>query len=113
MRTFYQPGNALDLTAPSGGVTGGVPVIIGALLVVAGTTAAEGEKFAGYLEGVYEVDAATHASNQAWAQGQLLYWDNTAKKFTVTATDNSKRGVAAEPKASTAARGKVKLIQTI
>ncbi len=113
MKNFVQDGLALDFTAPSGGVTVGVPILIGALLVIPSVTAAEGVKFAGWTEGVYELAAATHASSQAWTEGQLLYWDNTAKKFTVTATDNTKKGVAAAAKVSTAAVGLVKLVQTL
>lgn len=113
MKNFVSEGLALDFTAPAGGVVAGVPLIIGALLVVPSTTAAEGERFSGWTEGVYEFDAATHATTQAWTEAQLLYWDDVAKKFTITATGNTKRGVAAEAKASTAATGKVKLIQTL
>jgi predicted RecA/RadA family phage recombinase len=113
MKNFVQEGKILDFTAPSGGVVSGVPLLIGALIVVPATTAAEGERFAGAVEGVFELPAATHASNQAWTEGQLLYWDNTAKKFTVTATDNTKKGAAAAVKASTADTGSVKLIQAL
>jgi len=113
MNNYIQPGNILDFTAPSGGVVSGVPLLIGALVVVPGISADQGEVFSGAVEGVFDLPAATHASTQAWTEGQLLYWDNTAKKFTITATDNTKKGVAAAAKASTAAVGRVKLIQTL
>ena len=110
---YVQPGRVLPFTAPSGGVTSGVPLLIGALIVVPQITAAEGKPFDGAVEGVYNLPAATHASTQAWTQGQLLYWDDTGKTFTITSSGNTKRGVAAAPKASTAAVGSVKLIQTL
>lgn len=113
MKNFVQPGNVLDFTAPSGGVVSGIPLLIAAMIVIPAVNAAAGETFAGAVEGVFDVPAATDASTQAWTEGQLLYWDDTAKKFTVTATSNTKKGVAAAAKASTAATGRVKLIQTL
>lgn len=113
MKNFIQEGRSLDLTAPSGGVVAGKPVKIGAYVVIPSTSADEGETFAADVEGVFEVAAATHASTQAWTECLTLYWDDTAKKFTVTATDNTKCAVAAAAKASTAATGMVRLHQTL
>lgn len=111
MKNWISEGRSLDFIAPAGGVVSGVPIIIGALLVIPSTTAAEGVAFAGDVEGVFEVAAAT---GQAWATtGVLLYWDDTAKRFTTTATNNSKRGVSGAPKANGDAIGWVKLLQTI
>lgn len=114
MKNFISEGRSLDFIAPAGGVVSGVPVIIGALLVIPSISAAEGVAFAGDIEGVFEVPAATHATTQAWANtGVLLYWDDVAKSFTLTSTSNTKRAVAAAPKVSTEAIGWVKLIQTL
>lgn len=113
MKNWISEGRSLDLTAPAGGVVSGKPVKIGAYIVVPSTTAAEGEKFAGAVEGIFEVDAATHASTQAWAECQILYWDDANKRFTVTATDNTKCAVAAVAKASAIATGQVRLHQAI
>lgn len=110
---FVSPGKVMDFTAPAGGVTESQCLLIGALLVVAQAAAAAGERFAAAVDGVFDAPAATHASTQAWTEGQLLYWDDTAKVFTITVGSNTKRGVAAEAKASTSAKGRVKLIQTI
>lgn len=113
MKNYVGPGKIMDFTAPSGGVTAGTPLLIGALIVIPEVSAAENVRFAGAVEGVFDVPAATHATTQAWTEGQLLYWDDTAKTFTITATSNTKKGVAAEAKVSTAATGRVKLIQTL
>lgn len=110
---YVGPGRVMDFTAPSGGVTDGTPLLIGALLVIPQATAVEGARFAGAVEGVFDCAAATHASTQAWTEGQLLYWDDAAKNFTITSTSNTKKGVAAEAKVSTVATGRVKLIQTL
>ncbi|AJP72271.1 DUF2190 family protein [Sphingomonas hengshuiensis] len=111
MATFFQDGDALDFTAPSGGVVAGLFYKIGVTLVFASVSAAAGALFAGYVEGVYE-DAAA-ATSQAWTEGAVLYWDDTNKKFTTTASGNTKAGIAAAAKASAAAVGRVKLVLTL
>ncbi|HVM38297.1 MAG TPA: DUF2190 family protein [Sphingomicrobium sp.] len=113
MRNYVAPGEALDLTAPSGGVVGGNAYKIGSAIVIAASDAAEGAPFVGYMEGVYDVEAATHASDQAWTEGMLVYWDDSAKKFTKTSTSNTKAGVAAAAKTSTAAGGRIRLVPSI
>lgn len=110
MKNFVQEGNALDLVAPAGGVTAGKPVKIGDLIVVPSTDAAEGETFAGWTEGVYEVDTDTGAS---WAQGEKVYLLADGSAFTKTATSNTKAGVTIAAKASGATRSSVRLIPTI
>lgn len=113
MKNHVQPGRMMDFTAPSGGVVSGTPLLIGALIVIPAATAAQGDRFAGATEGVFDVPAATHATTQAWTEGLLLYWDDTNKVFTITSSGNTKKAIAAEAKASTAAIGRVKLIQTL
>lgn len=39
-----------------------------------------------------EVSGADKATGEAWAVGQAIYFDADAKKFTTTATDNTKCG---------------------
>jgi predicted RecA/RadA family phage recombinase len=108
---FSQDGNAIDFTAPSGGVVKGSFYKIGSAIVWAGEKAPEGEQFPGWMEGAYtDVPAAT---SQSWAEGVTLYWDDTAKKFTTTATSNTKAGVATAAKGSSAAVGGIRLIPTI
>lgn len=110
MKTFKGEGLALDLTAPSGGVVSGRGVLIGSIFVIAAITAAEGEAFVGRRLGVFEHTAATHASNQAWAVGDPLYWDDSAKKLTKTATGGTIVAVAVAAKVSTVAVGKAVLV---
>lgn len=110
MRRYVQEGNALDLTAPTGGVVSGSVYKIGSILCLAGITAAVGKSFPGWTEGVYDVPKATGA---AWAEGDLLYWDDTAKAFTKTATANTKAGVAVKAAASADTEGRIKLVPTI
>lgn len=105
MKNFVKPGNTLTYTAPSGGVTGGVPVLIGALVVIAAHDAAESEEFEGAAVGVFDLVKATGA----WSEGQKIYWDNTAKACTTTITSNTFMGVAAAAALSADATGIVRL----
>lgn len=105
MQNYVQSGKVLELTAPSGGVTSGVPVLIGDLLVVPVASADETEKFSGEVVGVFECAKAT---GEAWTEGDTLYWDNGNSRFTSTASGNYKAGVVAEAAASAAALGKVR-----
>jgi len=109
MKNFIQEGRVLDLVAPSGGVTAGVGVKIGALFVVAAVTAAEAATFAGDRLGVFELAATAHESAQAMAVGDTAYWDDSTKKVTKTATGNQRIGVITETKATTAAVARVVL----
>lgn len=90
---YIQPGDqALDLIAPAGGVTSGLPVRlaagVGKIVIPLGDAAAAAE-FRGATEGVYSVP-----KEAPLVIGPLvdLYWDDTAKKATTTATNNIKLG---------------------
>lgn len=50
---------------------------------------------------------ADKATGEAWTMGAKLYWDDTAKKFTTTATANTLCGYAAAPAASADTTGSV------
>lgn len=103
---FLQPGEVMSFTAPTGGVTKGVPVLIGALLVVPTDTVAQTLQFQGQCYGVWTLPKAT---GEAWTEGALLYWDNTNGEFTTTATANARAGVAAAAAASADTTGSVRL----
>lgn len=113
MRNYVQEGCALDLTAPSGGVVAGLAYKIGSIIAIAAIAAAEGATFVGFVEGVYDVVAEGAGSGQAWAEGDLIYWDNTAKKFTKTSTSNTKAGVAVAAKLTAGTEGRLRLVPTI
>lgn len=83
-RSYIQPGDVLNaLVAPGGGVTAGTGVLISNQFVIPQTTAAATFTFDGYVTGVH-----SHAKigSQAWAVGDVVYWDDTNKWFTKTAT---------------------------
>ena len=94
MKTFTAPGESLELTAPSGGVVSGAPVLIGTLLVVPEASAAQTLKFNALAKGA--VDGVKPAS-EAWTENQKIYWDDSAKKFTHVVGSNILVGVALQP----------------
>ena len=51
---------------------------------------------------VYRADKlrVPKATGQAWALGNLIYWDSTNSNFTTTATGNDLAGIVAEAAAS-------------
>lgn len=91
MKNYVSEGENVTLVAPSGGVTSGVPVLIGGLLVVPSVTADEGDSFAGATKGIFTV---TKVGSQAWAAGDIVYWDDSNDRFTKTASGSYKAGVA-------------------
>ena len=106
-KNFIQPGNAIEWTAPAGGVLEGRGVKIGSgTIVIANNDAAAGERFLGHHEGVWLVDKP---SANVWAEGATVYWDDTAKNFTAVSTSNTRAGAAVEAAGSGTTKGKVRL----
>lgn len=113
MKNAKGSGRTIQVTAPSGGLTAGTPFLKRDLLVVPITTAAENEQAAcqtGLDGGEYTFTAETGAG-QDWEQGEKLYWDDTNKRVTVTASGNTFCGFAAADKTTAAATGDVLLAQ--
>ena len=90
MKTYVQPGNTITLTAPYA-VSSGDGLLVGSIFGVAAGTAALGEAVEAALTGVYDLKKV---ASQAWAAGDKVYWDNTAKEATKTTTSNTLIGVA-------------------
>ncbi|MFG1267640.1 DUF2190 family protein [Xanthobacter sp. DSM 14520] len=107
MKNFVQHGDTLDMTAPAGGVISGTAYLIGALFGVATASADAGTTFPLRVVGVYTLPKAT---GEAWAQeGAILYWDNTNKRLTTTASGNTKVGSVASAALSAATTGVIRL----
>lgn len=81
MKNYIQPGDTLELIAPSGGVVSGTGYVIGALFVVAQVSAAAGAKFNGLVTGVCELPKTASVTP---AQGAIAYFNNTTKAVTGT-----------------------------
>jgi predicted RecA/RadA family phage recombinase len=107
--SYLQPGEVLEFTAPGGGVTKGVPVIIGSQIVIPIDTVAATLPFRGYTTGVHSVPKAP---SQAWTEGQAVYLDSGNGRFSNATTVGFYRaGVAVEAVGSGAGEttGKVRL----
>ena len=90
MKTYVQPGNTITLTAPYA-VASGDGLLVGSIFGVASGTAALGETVEAALTGVYDLKKV---ASQAWAAGDKVYWDNTAKACTTTVGSNTLIGIA-------------------
>lgn len=105
MKNFVQRGETVTVTAPIGGINSGAGVLVGALFGVAAFTAAEADDVEIGTMGVFDLPKATGAI----AQGAKVYWDDTAKSVTTTATNNSLIGVAVAAAGTSAATVRVRL----
>ena len=107
MKNFVQPGRALAVVTPSGGLVSGQGVLIGNLFGVAAYTAAASAEVEIVVEGVFTLPKPTSAIS--FAQGDKVYWDNTAMDCTSTSTSNKWIGVATDAASASAATVNVRL----
>jgi predicted RecA/RadA family phage recombinase len=105
MKNFVQEGRMLTATAPSGGVTSGQGVIIGAMFGVAAGDAAQGKDFEMAVEGVYTLPKAAGAIGEK----VKVYWITADKKVTATASGNTLIGHAAKAAADADATVEVRI----
>lgn len=96
MKNYIQKGGTVSVVAPYA-VTGGQGVLVGALFGIAAHAAAQGAPVEILRKDVFDVSAVTADTA---AQGAKIYWDNTARKLTTTATNNTLVGCVTEAKAN-------------
>lgn len=109
MKNYIQEGKTLELTAPAGGVVSGLGYMIGGLFVVASTTEAAGSKFSGAHCGVFEMPK--EATTAAFAEGEVCFWDDTAKVFNETAAGRFPACICVAAAGATDATVRVKIIE--
>jgi predicted RecA/RadA family phage recombinase len=90
---FSNPGAVQTFTAPGGGVTVDVPVLIGSLVVIPLVSAAAGASFEGALEGVFR--SMPKATGAAWTEGLVLYFDSADSTFKTAASATARRAATA------------------
>lgn len=90
-KNYIAPSDPVTVPAPAGGVVSGLAYLIGALFGVAGNTAGAGIGVPLHLRGVWELPKATGVN---WLVGAKLYWDNTNKVLTNSASGNTLVGTA-------------------
>lgn len=111
MDNFVSDGKVITLTVPVGGVTVGVPKAIGGLVVVPTNTVAYvagTEYFEGAAEGVFDVPKI---GSQAWAEGDVIFWDEGNDRATKSGAGNQKMGICVQAVGSgaSATTGRVRL----
>lgn len=107
MKNYVQDGTTLPLIAPYD-VASGAGFLVGAIFAVACAAALSGAPVEGKTKGVFDLARVTGASTD-WTAGTRLYWDNTAKVITKTASGNTLIGVALTAAAIGDATGRVRL----
>jgi predicted RecA/RadA family phage recombinase len=90
MKNFIQPGDSLTVSAPYA-VTSGQGVLFGALFGIAAYDAASSATVEIQTEGVFDI---TKEPSLAITAGARVYWDNTNRRITTTATGNYQVGIA-------------------
>lgn len=107
MKNYVDNGDTVTLAAPAA-VSSGGGVLSGSLFGVAQNDAANGATVVIVTKGVFDLPKV---GSQAWTVGAKVYWDNTNKRCTTVATDNTLIGVATEAVANGAGdtTGRVRL----
>jgi predicted RecA/RadA family phage recombinase len=105
MKNFVQPGGTLTFAAPYD-VIAGAGFKVGSIVAIATAAALNTVTVEGVVAGVFDV---AKVSAQAWAVGERVYWDDTARLFTTTASANTLVGAAVAVAANPSATGRVRL----
>ncbi|GGC68105.1 hypothetical protein GCM10011504_52590 [Siccirubricoccus deserti] len=93
MRNFIQPGNSLAVAIPyASGVTAGEGVLVGALFGVAAVDGTQNAVIECQTKGVFDLAKQPALAITA---GARLFWDDTNRRLTTTATGNFQVGIAA------------------
>lgn len=103
MKNFVHDGDMVPVAAPYD-VAAGAGCLVGSLFGVAADTVLSGAVVELATEGVFDLKKT---SAQAWTVGARIYWDDTAKECTTTASTNKIIGVATAAAASPSATGRV------
>ena len=90
MKNFVQPGANLTLAAPYDRLSG-EGALIGSIFGVASNDVDSGDDGVFVTEGVFDL---AKTASQAWTVGVKVYWDNTNKVCTNTASGNTLIGTA-------------------
>lgn len=96
-RNYVQPGETVTVTAPYAVASGG-GIKVGALIGIALADAAQGAPVEVRRVGVFDTARATGEAWVAWTT--RLFWDDTNRRLTSTATGNTLVGVAAQSQAA-------------
>ena len=104
-KNWIQKGDVITCVAPAGGVVSGTPYLIGALIVVAMTSAAANANFEGAVNGVFKFTKVQADTPTALAKAYLKS-DGTV---TTTASGNTLIGVFTKAYGNTDTTAEVRL----
>lgn len=90
MKNYVQAGDILTLTAPYA-VSSGQGALVGSIFGVAAGDVSSGAEGEFKTTGVFDL---AKVGSQAWTVGARIYWDDTNKYCTTTASTNKLIGVA-------------------
>jgi predicted RecA/RadA family phage recombinase len=96
MKNYVRPGDSIPLVLPYT-VTSGQGVLVGAIFGVATTDGSSGATIECLTDGVVDI---TKEPSLVVTQGARLFWDNTNRRLTTTATSNFHVGFAASAAAA-------------
>lgn len=92
MKTFIQPGNSLAVAIPyASGVSAGQGILVGALFGIAAVDGVQNAVIEAATQGVFDV---TKQPALAITAGARVFWDDTNRRITTTATGNYQVGIA-------------------
>lgn len=103
---YIQPGDTVPVALPYARATGQAFQVVN-LFGVAAVTGTTGDVVECHIEGVFEITTLT---TDTPAVGAVMYWDNTNRRLTTTASTHLPVGIAIAAKASGAANTRVKLV---
>ena len=94
MRNFVQPGDSLAVAVPYvGGVSAGQGVLVGALFGIAAVDGVQNATIECQTAGVFDI---TKEPSLAITAGARVFWDNTNRRITTSATSNFQVGIATQ-----------------
>ena len=94
MRNYLQPGDSLAVAVPyASGVVAAEGVLVGALFGVAAVDGAQGATIECQTKGVFDLAKQPALAITA---GARLFWDDTNRRLTTTATGNFQVGIATQ-----------------
>ena len=94
MRNYIQPGDSLALAVPyAPGVSSGEGMLVGALFGVAAVDGAQNAVIECQTKGVFDLAKEPALAITA---GARVFWDNTNRRITTSATGNFAVGIATQ-----------------
>lgn len=105
MKNFVKHGANIGLTAPYN-VTSGGGMLVGSIFGVATGDVASGDEVEASTTGVFDMPKT---AGNTFAQGAKVYWNNSTKAMTSTASTNYLVGTAVQAAASGDATVRVRL----